>query len=145
MRRDAWAGLPACLLLLVAVSACTPTRRPAVVVTPTPAPTPAERLTSADSLVRAGCLDCLLAAYGEYDLLRAFPAAKEAATAGAVRASALIARRERELGLVDDGYGLGRARRHIVVIGSRPGDPGDALRVRGIEGECRIVASDANK
>ena len=42
---------------------------------PTPAPTPAQRLASADALVRAGCLDCLIAAYGEYDLLRTFPAA----------------------------------------------------------------------
>ena len=93
----------ASVLLLLTASACAP-RRPAAVVTPA-APTPAERLASADALVRAGCLDCLIAAYGEYDLLRAFPFAKDAATAGAVRAAALIARRERELGLVDDGYG----------------------------------------
>jgi tetratricopeptide (TPR) repeat protein len=105
MRGDAWARVAGCLLLLIAASACTAARRPAAVVAPAPAPTPAERLSSADALVRAGCLDCLLAAYGEYDLLRAFPFAKDAATAGAVRASALIARRERELGLVDDGYG----------------------------------------
>ena len=92
----------ACLLLLLTASACAP-RRPVVV--PPAAPTPAERLASAEALVRAGCLDCLLAAYGEYDLLRAFPFAKDAATAGAVRTAALIARRERELGLADEGYG----------------------------------------
>src|SRR5437879_268548 len=90
------------LLLLVTASACAP-RRPVAVVTPA-APTSAERLASADSLLRAGCLDCLIAAYGEYDLLRAFPFAKDAATAGAVRAAALIARRQRELGLVDEEY-----------------------------------------
>jgi tetratricopeptide (TPR) repeat protein len=64
-----------------------------------------QRLASADALVRAGCLDCLIDAFGEYDLLRAFPFAKDAATAGAIRAGGLIARRERELGMVDDGYG----------------------------------------
>jgi tetratricopeptide (TPR) repeat protein len=93
----------ALLLLLLTASACAP-RRPAPIVTPA-APTPPERLASADALVRAGCLDCLIAAYGEYDLLRGFPFAKDAATAGAIRTAALIARRERELGLVDEGYG----------------------------------------
>ena len=58
----------ACLLLLLAASACAPRRS---VVVPPAAPTPADRLASAEALVRAGCLDCLLAAYGEYDLLRA--------------------------------------------------------------------------
>src|SRR5712691_2555648 len=96
----------ACLLLLLTASACAP-RRPVVV--PPAAPTPAERLASAEALVRAGCLDCLLAAYGEYDLLRAFPFSTDAATAGAVRTAALIARRERELGLADEGYGERRA------------------------------------
>src|SRR5215510_14721606 len=68
------------------------------------APTPALRLASADALLRAGCLDCLVDAFGEYELLPAFPAAKEAATAGAIRAAGLIARRERELGMADGGY-----------------------------------------
>src|ERR1700682_5564466 len=80
----------ACVLLLLTASACA-ARRPAPVVTPA-APTPADRLASADALVRAGCLDCLVAAYGEYDLLRTFPFAKDAATAGAARTAALIAR-----------------------------------------------------
>jgi tetratricopeptide (TPR) repeat protein len=59
--------------------------------------------------VRDGCLECLIDAYGEYDLLRAFAYARDAATTGAVRAAALIARRQRELGMIDDGY-LQRAR-----------------------------------
>src|SRR5215510_14720558 len=83
-------------------SACAP-KVPAVARTP-PAPTPAQRLASADALLRAGCLDCLIDAFGEYELLREFPAARDAATAGAIRAAGLIARRERELGMVDDGY-----------------------------------------
>ena len=102
----------ACLLLLLAASACAPRRS---VVVPPAAPTPADRLASAEALVRAGCLDCLLAAYGEYDLLRAFPFAKDAATAGAVRTAALIARRERELGLADEGYG---ERARVLLAGA---------------------------
>src|SRR5262245_55289398 len=70
--------------------------------------TPA-RLAEADRLVRAGCLDCLVAAFGEYDLLRAIPSATVSATAGATRTAALIALRERELGHLDEGY-LQRAR-----------------------------------
>jgi tetratricopeptide (TPR) repeat protein len=97
-----------CLLAVaLTISACAPKRPPAVAAVP--APTPTKRLESADRLVRDGCLDCLLAAYGEYDLLRAFPAAKDAATAGAVRSAALVSMRQRELGMVDDGY-LQRAR-----------------------------------
>ena len=117
MRGDSW-RVRLCLLLLVIAPACAPARRPAAVVV-VPAPTPAERLTSADALVRAGCLDCLLAAYGEYDLLRAFPFAKDAATSGAVRTAALIARRERELGLADDGYGR-RARLLLTGAANLP-------------------------
>jgi tetratricopeptide (TPR) repeat protein len=74
-----------------------------------PAPTPAQRLASADALVRAGCLDCLIDAYGEYDLLRAFPYARDAATLGQIRAAGLIARRQRELGMTEEGF-LERAR-----------------------------------
>jgi tetratricopeptide (TPR) repeat protein len=104
-------------VLLVAVSGCSSTR-PAPVTVPPP-PTPAQRLESADSLVRAGCLDCLVAAYGEYDLLRGFPAAKDAATAGAVRSAALIAVRQRELGMVDEGYGQ-RARGLLAASPNLP-------------------------
>jgi tetratricopeptide (TPR) repeat protein len=98
------------ICLLVALSACS-AKRPAVV----PNPRVPERLADAERLVRAGCLDCLVAAYGEYDLLRAFPAAKNAATLGAIRAAALITIRERELGLVDDGYGQ-RARTLLADV-----------------------------
>jgi tetratricopeptide (TPR) repeat protein len=96
-----------CLAVAVAAGAC---GQPRPAVAPArPEPTPAQRLASADALVRAGCLECLIDAYGEYDLLRAFPYAKDAATLGAIRAAGLIARRQRELGMVDDGY-LERAR-----------------------------------
>ena len=105
------------LTVVLAASACSRTAQPAVAVAP--APTPAQRLASADALVRAGCLDCLVAAYGQYDLLRTFPAARDAATAGAVRSAALVALRERELGLVDDGYGQ-RARALLIGAPNLP-------------------------
>jgi tetratricopeptide (TPR) repeat protein len=79
---------------------------------PKPAPPPdlhTARLDAADAQVRAGCLDCLIGAYREYIALRGIPAAAERATIGAVRAAALAAVRERELGMVDEGY-LQRAR-----------------------------------
>src|SRR3954463_9333252 len=92
-----------CAVLIVVAAACS-ARRPSVVVAP-PRATPAQRLESADALVRAGCLECLLAAYGEYDLLRAFAPARQAAPAGAIRSAALVSLRQRELGMVDEGYG----------------------------------------
>jgi len=106
------------LTIALAGSACSRAVQPAVAVAP--AQTPAQRLASADALVRAGCLDCLVAAYGEYDLLRAFPGARDAATAGAVRSAGLVALRERELGLVDDGYGQ-RARSLLIGAPNLPG------------------------
>jgi len=92
-----------CLVLILALSGC---------AHPKPAPPPdlhSARLAAADALVRAGCLDCLVAAYREYDAVRALPPAADRATAGAIRSAALIALRERELGMVDEGY-LQRAR-----------------------------------
>ena len=88
------------LLALMLAAACAVPKKPVVVL----GPSPAERLAAADALVRAGCLDCFASAYREYDALRQIPAAAEHATAGAIRAGALLALRERELGMVDDGY-----------------------------------------
>jgi len=67
------------------------------------------RLAAADAELRTGCLDCLVAAFREYDALRSIPAAADRAAAGTVRSAALIALRQKELGMVDDGY-LQRAR-----------------------------------
>ncbi len=91
-------------------------------------PTPAQRLASADALVRAGCLDCLIAAYGEYDLLRSFPAARDAATSGAVRSAALISVRQRELGMVEEGYSA-RGRALLAAAPALPGWLGTLLDV----------------
>src|SRR5437763_15801268 len=85
------------IAILVALPACSSAKPPAVL----PSARIPERLADADRLVRAGCLDCLIDAYGEYDKLRTFPSARGAATAGAIRAAGLIALRQRELGQVD--------------------------------------------
>jgi tetratricopeptide (TPR) repeat protein len=76
---------------------------------PRPAAGPSEpdaqdRLAAADALVRVGCFDCLLDAYREYDALRSVAAVADAAKAGAVGAATLIALRQRQLGMADDGY-----------------------------------------
>ena len=95
----------ACLLLpLAAAGACSrPPLKPAAAVAP-PGPTPSQRLSSADALVRAGCLDCLLEAYREYQALRAVPSAGNLPALGAIRTAGLIGLRQRELGMVDEGY-----------------------------------------
>ena len=91
------------LVLLAALTACArPAVKPAAVAPP--GLTPTERLAAADRLVRAGCLDCLLEAYREYDSLRSSASAGHTATMGAIRTGALIALRQRELGMVDEGY-----------------------------------------
>ena len=107
------------LLLVLTVSACSrPPLRPVTAAAPPP-PTPAQRLASADELVREGCLDCLIDAFGQFDLLRTMPSAAEIGTAGAVRSAALIALRQRELGMSDEGYGQ-RARSLLIGSSNQP-------------------------
>jgi len=95
------------LVLLSAALGCAPRRIPP----PFPDPSIAARVTlaQADALVRAGCFDCLANALEQYESVRSVPGVGVRATAGAVRASALLALRERELGTTDSGY-LERAR-----------------------------------
>src|SRR4051812_17740375 len=113
---DGWAMWVLVTVLACGAAACGPK---AVAPAARPAATPAQRLASADALVRAGCYDCLLDAYGEYDLLRQFPYAREAATLGAIRAAGLVARRQRELGLVEEGF-VDRARSLVTTVSSPP-------------------------
>jgi tetratricopeptide (TPR) repeat protein len=108
--------LAALVSAVAAVQGCA--RLPAAVSLPPAAP-PADRFKAADGLVRAGCLDCLLEAYREYDMLARDDMAGERASVAAARTAALIALRERELGLVDSGY-LGRARELIAAMPNRP-------------------------
>lgn len=85
--------------------ACSPTRRPATAPDGTLDAARAQaRLAAADRLVRAGCYDCLVAAYREFEALTAVPIVAGAASAGVVRAAGLAAMREREIGMVDGGY-----------------------------------------
>ena len=54
--------------------------------------------------LRAGCFDCLVEALKQYEAVRAVSAVSTAAATGALRASALLALRERELGTTDSAY-----------------------------------------
>jgi tetratricopeptide (TPR) repeat protein len=138
--RALWPGL---LAVAAAVSACShavsPVRAPVT-------PTPSELVSAADALVRAGCLDCLIDAYAAYDRLRAIPAVSDAATTGAIRTGALIAIRERELGMVDEGY-VARARTLLSAASTQPAivplalDVADALPFGGV---ARAASSDAD-
>jgi tetratricopeptide (TPR) repeat protein len=61
-------------------------------------------LARADANLRAGCFDCLVEALKQYESARPIPALAAQATTGAVRAAALLALRERELGTTDSSY-----------------------------------------
>jgi tetratricopeptide (TPR) repeat protein len=132
------------VVLLLTVSACARPPLKAVAPATPPPPTPAQRLASADALVREGCLDCLIDAFGQYDLLRTIPSAAEVGTAGAVRSAALVALRQRELGMSDEGYSQ-RAR--SLLLGS-PGQPAwlrtvlDIVDVLPAGGVTRTPTSD---
>ena len=66
------------------------------------------QLAAAEALLNAGCYDCLREALQSYQQLRtitaAAPASLDRATAGAFRSAALLAARERELGMIDAGH-----------------------------------------
>ena len=130
------------LMVGAMAAACTPAvKRPPTA----PGATPAARLAAADALVRAGCFDCLTAAYREYDALRSIssPSVSDAATAGAIRSAALLAMRERELGTEDSGY-LKKARDLAATTATAPALTGlleiaDTLPTRGA---ARMVSDD---
>jgi len=61
-------------------------------------------LSQAEANLHAGCFDCLVEALRQYESLRAIPVLAAQATTGAVRAAALLALRERELGTTDSSY-----------------------------------------
>lgn len=101
---------------MVTAAACAPKKAPNV----GPDERAAARLAAADVQVRAGCFDCLVAAYRDYDALRQVSSTHDAATAGAIRAAALVALRQHELGMADDGY-LMKARDLAVAEPNVPG------------------------
>ena len=73
-----------------------------------PPPDLSAGLAEADAQLHAGCFDCLRDSLAKYQALRvvtgALAAATQRATVGAFRAAALLALRQRELGMVNDGY-----------------------------------------
>src|SRR5204862_6435392 len=91
------AGLFAVVSSLTACAAKKP-------VPPSPDLKARERLAAADKNLLSGCYDCMVSAFREYDALRQIPLTAEPAAAGIVRSAALIALRERELGMIDGGY-----------------------------------------
>jgi len=101
----------AAIVAVLGCAACAP-KKP---IAPSPDLRARERLAAADKNLLAGCYDCMAAAFREYDSLRHIPITADAAAAGAVRAGALIALRERELGMIDGGY-LAKAR--DVLLGA---------------------------
>jgi len=121
MHRSRW--LP--ILAMCATAACA---RPAVEhIAPVDRAVAARvTLAAADALVRAGCFDCLADALKQYESIRQVPAVGEQATAGAVRAAALLALRERELGTTDSGY-LEKARELAAASATVGRDVGPLL------------------
>jgi tetratricopeptide (TPR) repeat protein len=130
-------------LLALALSACGP--KAPVVVAPK-GPTPSERLEAANAQMLAGCLDCLLQAYGELVSLRDDATVGAAATKSAIQSAILISLREQELGLLDSGH-LRSARQMLdasTPLASELGplaDLADVL-VSGPSGAMRRVALD---
>jgi tetratricopeptide (TPR) repeat protein len=96
------------LVLLIALAFGGCAARPPVATQPAAPVDVSARLAEADALVEAGCFDCLRDALSKYQAIRVVPGAPAAgidqATAGGVRAAGLLAIRQRELGMVDDGY-----------------------------------------
>jgi tetratricopeptide (TPR) repeat protein len=133
-RCRSWRGASGCVLAVFMYSGCASSKL--VVAPSTPGPSPSARLAAADAQVRAGCFDCLVAAFQEYNNLRSVATVADAGSIGAARAAALLAIRERELGTPDSGY-LARAR-EIVAMNPRTQaalgallDIADTLPVRG--------------
>jgi tetratricopeptide (TPR) repeat protein len=130
--------------MAAALTACS--RAPLRPVVPS-GPTAVERLAAADRLVRAGCLDCLFEAHREYQALRYIASAGNAATMGAIRTAGLIALRQRELGMVDEGY-LAIAKDLIAATPDLPAWIGGVLDVAAvlptsIAGASRPAITDA--
>src|SRR5690242_8527376 len=101
------------VLIVAAGAACTPPRvAPAA---PVPGPTAADALDAADRLIRAGCYDCLASAHATYVSLEGDAAAGDRAATGAFTSAALLAMRERDLGLAETTF-LDEAR----AIAARP-------------------------
>jgi tetratricopeptide (TPR) repeat protein len=85
--------------ILAALGACSTAHRSRAL-----APDAAARLADVDRRVAAGCYDCLASAFQDLEALRTISAVAPAATERSIRVAALLAMRERELGMSDTGY-----------------------------------------
>ena len=130
------------LISLVLLAGCGPQK----IATPDPAIAARETLAKADASLRAGCFDCLVDALKQYESVRTVSAVSGAAASGAVRASALLAMRERELGTTDNGY-LEHARELLGAVPEMSADAGPLLQVIGMvpwrAGAGRLGAIDS--
>src|SRR5215216_5448596 len=99
------------MIAVAVLSGCAPRKAPVVL----PDTRGFERLAAADAQLREGCLDCLVEAFHDFDALRATPARQQAGVIGAIRSATLVALRQRELGMVDEGY-LQRARDLLPIV-----------------------------
>ena len=128
-------------VLLYGATACAPKRFPP----PDPSIAARATLAEADALLRVGCFDCLTKALEQYESVRPVPAVRAEATAGGVRASGLLALRERELGTTDSGY-LEKARALAASDDALQRDVGPLLDIIGTTlwraGAGRSEASD---
>ena len=118
---------PAAAAALATIMAgCAP--RP-VVVPPVDA---SDRLAAADALVAEGCYDCLVEALAAFDRIAATPnltpASADGAAAGQVHAAMLLNLRERELGMLDEGY-LRKARDVLAAHPNLPAGLGEAVDI----------------
>ncbi|HEY7284690.1 MAG TPA: tetratricopeptide repeat protein [Vicinamibacterales bacterium] len=111
------------IFLVLACGACAHARPPAA-----PDLRATERLAAADRLVQAGCYDCLIAAYREFDALRRNPVLGAAAGLRSISTAALVALRERELGMADSGH-LDKARDALGQAAGAPADLSTVLEV----------------
>ena len=111
-------------IALALLAACGPKK----IATIDPAIAARATLAQADANLRAGCFDCLTEALKQYESVRTVSAVSGLAAAGAVRASALLAQRERELGTTDSGY-LEHARELLGAVPELQADVAPQLEI----------------
>jgi tetratricopeptide (TPR) repeat protein len=118
------------LICLVGLAALAAACGPKKIATVDPAIAARESLAKADANLRAGCFDCLTEALKEYQSVLGITAVTTDAGIGAMRAAALLAMRERELGTTDSGY-LETARQLLSVLPQMQADVSPLLQIIG--------------
>ena len=136
-------------LCVALLCGCSPPATSGGALLPAPEPPPDHRaaLSAADDLLRRGCYDCLVEALTRYESLQTDAVLGSQARDSAVRAAILIALRETELGLLQNGY-IARARQLLgPVENASPELPALAdiaeVVVSGPTGFTRSATTDA--